>query len=74
MCKRADLNVDASKSEPSALPKYKAKLCLIQRHKAWCKRKADDKDGYASWRPAKRHRVSAKHWLMNVDNQVQHVF
>lgn len=26
--------------------------------------------GWASWRPAKRHRIGAKHFILNIDNQV----
>lgn len=50
--------------------KEKAKLELQRRHCFWVKRKAVS-GGFSSWRPAKRHRLAAKHWLSNLDNQVR---
>ena len=39
------------------------------RQRFWCKRRAEG--GKVSWRPKKKHRVSACHWAMNVDNQIK---
>ena len=38
------------------------------RQVSWVKRKAE---GRTSWRPKKRHRLSACHWCVNVDNQIR---
>ena len=43
---------------------------MVQRQRAWLRgRNAGAKA--AAWRPAPRHRVSAKHWLQNLDNQAR---
>lgn len=50
----------------------KAKLVadISARQRAWAKRKAHRAP--EAWNPAKRHRISAKHWLQSVDNQARH--
>ena len=40
------------------------------RHQFWTKRKLPEGRGM-TWRPTKRHRVSAKHWMVNLDNQLK---
>ena len=47
-----------------------AKADQQRRHQSWVKRKAPDGKA-ATWKPAKRYRVSAKHWLQNPDNQLK---
>lgn len=43
---------------------------VAARQRAWAKRKAHRAP--EAWKLAKRHRVSAKHWLQSVDNQTTH--
>eukprot|EP00969_Alexandrium_andersonii_P288202 12741060-Alexandrium_andersonii.AAC.2 len=46
-----------------------AKAGLQHRQKQWVKRSASAA-GLVLWKKQKRHRVSAKHFVLNIDNQV----
>ena len=69
VCKAYESNLEAA-TYSSQKEVTKAKEDLIVRQRAWCKRKSNE--GKWTWRPAKRNRVSACHWAMNVDNQIKH--
>lgn len=59
------LSLLQSMDDPVALEEEQ--LAAQARQRAWLKRKSD---GGESWRPKKRNRVSAFHWLAMLDNQV----
>ena len=53
---------------PDAKAQHNAIAAQTARQVSWVKRKAE---GRTKWRPKKRHRLSACHWCVNVDNQIR---
>lgn len=69
VCRAYDGNLEGAKHEGLTSSPVAVKALQQARHRFWLKRKAGDQA--AGWRPAKRHRVSAKHFLLNIDNGIR---
>ncbi|CAE8656086.1 unnamed protein product, partial [Polarella glacialis] len=70
VCSGHDSNVGGALEEQGPEAQERAKAGLMQRRRFWANRKSCS-GGFKTWRSAKRHRVAAKHWIANLDNQHQ---
>lgn len=69
VCRAHDGNIQGAELVGGALGKEAEVRSCVRRQEFWLKRKVGDAD-HLAWRPAKRHRCSAKWWLYNLDSQL----